>query len=162
MWKHVYPTLPTNEFTKIQFSIAKESSSFIKDRSFRRLRNRSGPDTEGMMMSEDFTFAVMIDSELTERQLVHLLLNGLAGAMPAGGHYIEFRQNILSIEPNSLHDARKASAQDGEAWKYYRYCLSVFPKSDANVADQKSVATCILAAFHDAGMSPELVAEFEL
>jgi len=112
-------------------------------------------------MSEDFTFSMMIDSQLSETQLTGLLLTGLADASATGG-YIEYRQNILKIERNSLYDASKASLKDDKAWMHYRYCVNAFPKGNTSLAEQRSVASDVLAALGEAGINPEFVAEFEL
>lgn len=112
-------------------------------------------------MSEDLTFSMMVDSQLSEMQLQGVLLNGLSGASATGG-YIEYRQNILKIERNSLHNANKASLKDSNAWMHYRYCVNVFPRGKISLAEQRSVASDILAALDEAGIHPEFVSEFEL
>lgn len=112
-------------------------------------------------MSEDLTFSMMIDSQLSESQLVGLLLDDLVDARATGG-YIEYRQNVLKIERNSLHDPSKATAASDNDWMYYRYCLNAFPKGDACIAEQRSVASDILAALGKSGINPEFVSEFEL
>ena len=116
---------------------------------------------EGVFMSEDFTFSMMIDSQLSESQLTGLLLDGLTGASATGG-YIEYRENVLKIERNSLHDASKAMLNDDTAWMYYQYCVNVFPQGNTSLAEQKSVASDVLAALAEAGINPEFVSEFEL
>jgi hypothetical protein len=112
-------------------------------------------------MSEDFTFSMMIDSPLSELQLMRLLLEGLVEARSTGG-YIEYRQNVLKIDRNSLHDAGKASHSNDSSWMYYPYSLNAFPKGDTTVAQQRAVAHDVLAALGKAGIKPEFVSEFEL
>lgn len=116
---------------------------------------------KGVAMSEDFTFSMMIDSQLSELQLMQVLLDGLAGARSVGG-YIEYRHNVLNIERNSLRDAGKASAQNDKAWMYYPYSLNAFPKGAATIAEQRSIASDVLIVLGKAGMKPEFVSEFEL
>lgn len=112
-------------------------------------------------MSEDLTFSMMINSQLTESQLAGLLLDDLADARATGG-YVEYRQNVVKIERNSLHDASKAAATSDKAWMYCRYCLNAFPKGDTSVTEQRAVASDIIAVLVKAGINPEFVAEFEL
>ena len=112
-------------------------------------------------MPDDLTFAVMIDSQLGESELLRMLVDGLAEARLFGG-YIKYRRNVLKLERNSLHDEVKASTRDDKSWMYFRYSLNVFPEGETSLVEQKSLASSVLAMLDEAGLTPELVSEFDL
>jgi len=112
-------------------------------------------------LSEDLTFAVMVDSPLDEARLVDAVTRHLHGAERAGG-YVRYGKNIIRSERNSLHDETRVLERSSKSWKYYRYSLSVFPEGAVTLEGQKEVVSEILAAIRDGGMLAELVAEFDV
>lgn len=120
----------------------------------KRLRRR-------IILSDDLTFSIMIDTDLNEAELIGFVLKGLVAAEQVGG-YIKYERNVLKFEKNSLYDKERALEGNEKSWMYYRYSLSVFPVGNVALEDQRAAASRIIDILNEAGAKPEIISEFEL
>ena len=119
-------------------------------------------------MSNETTFAFMIDTSLSETELFRELLVGLTNTQQVGG-YIKCGKNVLNLDKNSLYDKSIASEQGEDSWMYYGYELSVFPdgrnafaKGEDVLANQREAASNIMHVLQKVGAKVKLLADFEL
>ncbi|MCE3608098.1 hypothetical protein LXA47_31505 [Massilia sp. P8910] len=112
-------------------------------------------------MIVDFTFSIMIDSNLAESIINNIFLSSLDGASKSGG-CIAYSDNILQLIPNTLHCKKDEIIESDDAWLYWRLDLNVFPIGNVTVDNQRKVAHQIISLLEKHGACAELVAEFEL
>ena len=110
----------------------------------------------------------MIDTRLSEAELFRALVDGLSNTEQVGG-YIKYKNNVLKLDINSMHDDKIVAERNERSWMYYRYELvvfiggqSAFSDDNAALVHQREVALNIITLPQKLGATIEFVAEFEL
>jgi hypothetical protein len=108
----------------------------------------------------DLGFELFVDVDLSEEDLLTLLLGKLEHASRRGG-YVRVGGNVVKFERNFDYDPAKARSSE-EPWQFFRYHCDVFPVVKVHVEEQRELARLLVAAFQEVGAQVDLCAEFSI
>ena len=108
-------------------------------------------------MIPDLRFAIAINSDLSEYEIVTVLKDILQTANSISAIALKHDVNMIVVYENSLFDFTKV--HDEVDWLYYKHELSVFPLEDSTLLYQRDFANTLLIKIRECGFLAERICD---